>query len=128
MTDKQKIQVQAPQKFLCSSQEFASGYRRKPEIQMVLHSKSLVYPYPTKFDKPHGYPTKFDKPQYPTAFIKPNQIQMETQTNEDTFMSKWENAIHQLIVQTHQRKGPAVCVSAPETENASRVLIFSSGD
>ena len=82
-------------------------------------SKSLVYPYPTKFTKP-GYPTKFDKPQpYPTEFIKPNQIQTETQTNEATFMSKWENAIHQLIVQANQSKGPAVCVSAPETENAS---------
>ena len=83
-------------------------------------SKSLVYPYPTKFTKPHGYPTKFDKPQpYPTEFTKPNQIQTETQTNEATFMSKWENAIHQLIVQANQSKGPAVCVSAPETEITS---------
>ena len=91
-------------------------------------SKSLVYPYPTRFAKPHGFPTKFDKPQpYPTAFIKPNQIQMETQTNEATFMSKWENAIHQLIVQTHQRKGPAVCVSAPETENTSEPVLEDEG-
>ena len=79
-------------------------------------SKSLVYPYPTKFAKPNGYPTKFDKPQpYPTAFIKPNQIQMETQTMEATFMSKWENAIHQLIVKTNQSKGPV----SYETESTS---------
>ena len=84
------------------------------------NSKSLVYPYPTKFAKPHGYPTKFDKPEpYPTEFLQPNQIQMQTQTNEATFLSKWENAIHQLIVQANKSKGPAVCVSAPETENVS---------
>ena len=36
--------MKVPQKFLCNSQEYASGYRRKPEIQIILHeNKSFKF-------------------------------------------------------------------------------------
>ena len=88
-------------------------------------SRSFPYPteftkpqYPTKFEKPH-YPTEFAKPHYPTEFVGPNQTQTPTQTNLPETLSRWDKAIHQLVLQADMGKGPASYDKAAADENAS---------
>ena len=88
-------------------------------------SRSFPYPtefakpqYPTKFEKPH-YPTEFAKPHYPTEFVGPNQSQTQTQTSLPETLSRWDKAIHQLVLQADMGKEPVSYDKAAADENAS---------
>ena len=93
-------------------------------VSSATSSRSFPYPteftkpqYPTKFEKPH-YPTEFARPYYPTEFVGPNQTQIPTQTNLPETLSRWDKAIHQLVIQADMGKGP-VAYDKSANENTS---------
>ena len=73
--------------------------------------------YPTEFAKP-CYPTEFDKPHFPTNFTKPSQIQTPTQNDltDSTILSRWDNVIQQLLIQSIGDKGQNAPAWEPEPE------------
>ena len=71
--------------------------------------------FPTKFEKPH-FPTEFAKPYFPTEFTGPNQIQTQTQTTSPETLSRWDRAIHQLVLQADTIKRPVSWTNEDSTE------------